>query len=142
MPESLKHGIEHEQKALKQYCNFLKHSGHTVKTFPSGFVVKPLFPFLGCSPDGKVIDETEETPCGIIEIKCPYKHGATNPETACHGDNQFHLEMKDDFPVLKTSHKYYYQVQELMGITGAKWCDFVTYTVKGLVNEGIYFDLT
>lgn len=142
MPEPLKHGIEHEHKAHEQYCNYLKHSGHPVKTFPSGFVVNPLFPFLGCSPDGKVIDETEETPYGIIEIKCPYKHRAVTPETACHGDSQFHLEIKDDFPTLKRSHKYYYQVQGQMGISGAKWCDFVTYTFKGMVIERIYFDLT
>ena len=141
MTPPLKHGIEHEQKALERYCNYLKHSGHSVKTFPSGFVVNPIFPFLGCSPDGKVIDETEETPYGIIEIKCPYKHRAVTPETACHGDNQFHLEMKDDFPVLKKSQKYYYQVQGKMGIPGAKWCDFVTYTFKGMVIERIYFDL-
>ena len=27
-----------------------------------------------------------------------------------------------------------------MGITGAKWCDFVTYAFKGMVIERIYFD--
>ena len=74
------------------------------------------------------------------EIKCPYKHRAVTPETACHGDSQFHLEIKDDFPALKTTHKYYYQVQGQMGITGAKWCDFVTYTFKGMAIERIYFD--
>lgn len=69
MPDPLKHGIEHESTALEQYCNYLKHSGHPIKTFTSGFVVNPAFPFLGCSPDGKVIDETEDIPFGIIEIK-------------------------------------------------------------------------
>ncbi|KAL9969536.1 hypothetical protein ACROYT_G021760 [Oculina patagonica] len=42
--------------------------------------LKPLFPFLGCYPDGKVIDETEETPYGIMEIKPPYKHKTVTPE--------------------------------------------------------------
>ena len=140
MPESLKHGIEHESTALKQYCNYLKHSGHPVKTFPSGFVVNTGYPFLGCSPDGKVIDGSEEDAFGLIEIKCPYKHRAVTPETACHGDSQFHLELKDDFPMLKKTHKYYAQVQGQMGITGAKWCDFVTYTFRGMVIERIYFD--
>ena len=60
LPEPLKHGIEHESKALEQYQNYLKHSGHPVKTFSSGFVVNPAYPFLGCSPDAKVIDETED----------------------------------------------------------------------------------
>ena len=65
----LKHGIENESRALKQYENYLVNSGHPVKTFPSGFVVNPAFPFLGCSPDGKVIDVTENRPYGIVEIK-------------------------------------------------------------------------
>lgn len=141
LPAPLKHGIEHESTALEQYENYLKHSGHPVKTFPSGFAVNPVCPFLGCSPDGKVIDKAEQDdPFGIIEIKCPYKHRNVTPETATSGDPQFHLGKKDDFPVLKTSHRYYYQVQEQMGITGAKWCDFITYTFKGMVIERILFD--
>ena len=48
--------------------------------------------------------------------------------------------MKDNFPTLKRNHKYYFQVQGQMGITGAKWCDFVTYTFKGMVIQRIYFD--
>ena len=140
LPEPLKHGIEHESKALEQYQNYLKHSGHPVKTLSSGFVVNPAYPFLGCSPDAKVIDETEDNPFGIAEIKCPYKHRNVTPETACTGDSQFHLQMKDGFPALKTNHKYYYQVHGQMGITGAKWCDFVTYTFQGMIIERIYFD--
>ena len=116
-------------------CNYLKHSGHPVKTFPSGCVTNTDCPFLGCSPDG-----SEEDAFGLIEIKCPYKHRAVTPETACHGASQFHLKLKDDFPMLKKCHKYYAQVQGQMGITGAKWCDFVTYTFKGMVIERIYFD--
>ena len=140
LPEPLKHGIEHESKALEWYQNYLKHSGHPVKTLSSGFVVNPAFPFLGCSPDAKVLDETGDNPYGIVEIKCPYKHRNVTPETACAGDSQFHLQIKDDFPVLKTNHKYYYQVQGQMGITGAKWCDFVTYKFQGMIIGRIYFD--
>ncbi|PFX31353.1 hypothetical protein AWC38_SpisGene3816 [Stylophora pistillata] len=87
--------------------------------------------------DGKVIDETEDSPYGILEIKCPYKHRNVTPQTGCSGDRQFHLEMLDDFPVLKETHKYYKQVQGQMGISGAKWCDFITYTFKGMVIERI-----
>ena len=74
LPEPLKHSIEHESKALEQYQNYLKHCRHPVKTFSSGVVVNPPYPFLGCSPDAKVIDETEDNPYGIVEIKCPYKY--------------------------------------------------------------------
>jgi len=56
---------------LGNIANCLKHSGHPVKTFPSGFVVNTGYPFLGCSPDGKVIDGSEEDAYGLIEIKSP-----------------------------------------------------------------------
>ena len=88
-----------------------------MKIFPSGFAVNPAYPFLGCSPDAKVIDQAaKDCPFGIIEIKCPYKHRDVTPMTAWNGDKDFHLEIKDSFPVLKTSHRYYYQVQGQLGI--------------------------
>ena len=38
------------------------------------------------------------------------------------------------------THKYYSQVQGLVGVTGARWCDFVVYTSKGMSIEPIPFD--
>ncbi|CAH3173713.1 unnamed protein product [Porites lobata] len=64
VPAPLKHGIENESRALKQYENYLVNSGHPVKTFPSGFVVNPAFPFLGCSPDGKA----QAVPAGACAV--------------------------------------------------------------------------
>ena len=46
----------------------------------------------------------------------------------------------DGKPKLKRTHKYYSQVQGLMGVTGAKWCDFVVYTSRGMSIERIPFD--
>ena len=139
MPEILRHGIQHQHEAADQYSNYLRHSGHAVQSFPAGFVVNPAFPFLGWSPDGKVIDLTEDEPYGILEIKCPYKNRSVTPKTAYH-DKTFHFELRDDFPSLKKNHKYYYQVQGQLGITGTTWCDFVTYTLAGMCIERIYFD--
>ena len=142
LPAPLRHGIENESRALGRYESYLKNSCYPVKIFPSGFVVNPAYPFLGCSPDAKVIDQAaKDCPFGIIEIKCPYKHRDVTPLTACNGDKDFHLENKDSFPVLKTSHKYYYQVQGQLGITGSNWCDFITYTFKGMVIERIVFNV-
>ena len=42
---------------------------------------------------------------------------------------------------MKRTHKYYAQVQGIMGVTGARWCDFVVYTSKGMSTEGIPFDV-
>ena len=106
LPDPLKH--KHEGMSLEQYQNYLKHSAHPVKTFPSGFVVNPTYTFLGCSPDSKVIDETEDNPYGFVKVKCPFKHRNVTPGTACSGDSHFHLEMKDDFPTRKRNFKYYF----------------------------------
>ena len=43
---------------------------------------------------------------------------------------------------LKRDHAYYAQVQGQMGVTRAKWCDFIVYTGKGLYIERIPFDAT
>ena len=80
VPESLRHGINYESKALEQYENYLKHSGHPVKTFPSGFVVNPAFPFLGCSPDAKVIDATEATHMGSLKLNVPTNIEMSHPK--------------------------------------------------------------
>ena len=41
---------------------------------------------------------------------------------------------------LKRDHAYYAQVQGQMGITGAKWCEFIVYDSKGPCVERIAFD--
>ena len=76
-----------ENEAIFRFC---PPEGNMTKSLDG--LVNPAFPFLGCSPDGKVLDCSEDTLFGILEIKCPYKHRAVTPETACHGDSQFHLD--------------------------------------------------
>ena len=43
---------------------------------------------------------------------------------------------------LKRDHPYYAQVQGQLGFTGAKWCDFIVHTGKGIYIERIPFDAT
>ncbi len=71
---------------------------------------------FGCSPDG-VVGETLHskhnsiTPMtGLIEIKCP--NTATHIETVLEN---------------KAPSKYIPQMQCQMAVTGAKWCDFVSF---------------
>ena len=53
----------------------------------------------------------------------------------------FFMEKVDDTQCrLKRDHAYYAQVQGQMGVTGAKWCDFIVYTSKGMYVERIAFD--
>lgn len=74
-----------------------------------------------------------------MEVKCPSSKFGVSPAEAC-SDSNFYLEIKDGIPKLKKDHVYYDQVQGQMALTGAKWCDFVVYTSRGLSIERIHFD--
>jgi len=58
---------------------------------------------FGCSPDGLVGE-------GLIEIKCP--------NSATHWEY---------FKAKEPPKKYFIQMQAQMAVTGAKWCDFVSF---------------
>ena len=67
------------------------------------FVNHPTIEGFGCSPDGLVGE-------GLIEIKCP--------NSATHWSY-----IKANEP----PQKYIIQMQAQMAVTGAKWCDFVSF---------------
>jgi putative phage-type endonuclease len=68
------------------------------------FVDHPTIAGFGCSPDGLVGTD------GLIEIKCP--------NSATHWSY-----IKANEP----PNKYFIQMQAQMAVTGAKWCDFVSF---------------
>ena len=49
---------------------------------------------------------------------------------ACSDPNSFMEKISDTECRLKPNHPYYAQVQGQMGVSGAKWCDFIDYTRK------------
>ena len=110
-----------------------------VKILKSGLVISLDSPHLAASPDAKVIDPGCDDPFGLSEVKCPETKYLVTPLDAC-SDSNFFMEEVDGKPKLKRTHKYYSQVQGLMGVTGAKWRDFVVYTSKGMSIERIPFD--
>ena len=77
-------------------------TGNFVDQVP--FVNHPTIAGFGCSPDGLVGDS------GLIEIKCP--------NSATHWSY-----IKANEP----PNKYFIQMQAQMAVTGAKWCDFVSF---------------
>lgn len=68
------------------------------------FIDHPSIVGFGCSPDGLVGSD------GLIEIKCP--------NSATHWSY-----IKDNQPPTK----YFIQMQAQMAVTGAQWCDFVSF---------------
>ena len=69
--------------------------------------------YVGGSPDGRL-----STMDGIIEIKCPF-----NPSV-----HMEHVEWKTPLDLYKGNPQYYGQVQANILITGADYCDFISYS--------------
>lgn len=67
----MKRGIHLEPHAAMVYANSAK--GGRVNLFPSGLIIHPKCPWLGCSPDRKVYDldaiNHGQNPFGLLEIK-------------------------------------------------------------------------
>ena len=110
-----------------------------VKVLKSGFVVCLDMPFVGCSPDGRVVDFGCHDHFGLAEAKCPETKFQVTPLDACQDPN-FFCEAVNGQSKLTKNHAYYTQVQGQMGVSGAKWCDFIVYTKKGISVERIPFD--
>ena len=134
------HGMKYEPIALKEYEKFMFNRKTPVAVLKSGFVVSEAFPVLGASPDAKVIDFGCSICFGLAEVKCPHTKFHVNPLEACSDPNFFMEKISDTQCRLKRDHAYYGQVQGQMGVTGAKWCDFIVYTSKGIYIERIAFD--
>ena len=58
-----KFGTEHEPRARALYAEMTRATVHQC-----GLVVPPLSPWLGCSPDGIVVEHGSRK---LLEIKCP-----------------------------------------------------------------------
>ena len=131
-------GIKYEPVAINIYHKYMYSQKHQCMFTKVDLSVCTNSPILGCSPDGKVIDPNCD-PFGLLEVKCPETKFQVSPRDAC-SDPKFFCERVGNVCKLKRTHAYYAQAQGQMGCTGARWCDFVNYTKKGMSIERITFD--
>jgi len=133
----MKRGIELEPKAATVYANVVKEG--KVNIYPSGLVINPLCPWLGCSPDRKVYDISAEDqgllPFGLLEVK-------TVKECITDLNQVEYLTVDANNKLaLKRNHNHYYQVQCQLGLTGLEWCDFFCYASEAVHHcERILFN--
>ena len=122
---SMLFGLQHENEAAKVYSRTTGNNVYNV-----GMVINPTASYLGCSPDRRVFDNTENE-FGLLEIKCPQATSFVEMPYLQQSDDSFHL---------KSTHMYYHQIQGQMGITGSKWCDLIIYCEDDIHVERIKFD--
>ena len=76
----------------------------------TGIFINIEQPWLAATPDGVVHDPSESVSRhnGLLEIKCPYSARHKSLTDACKELNT----ILNDKVTLKTTHNYYYQIQE------------------------------
>ena len=123
---AVKYGTDNEAKARDIYSAQQGHQHQNFTCRQSGFMVDSRNPFIGASADGVIGCDC----CGggVLEIKCPFTHKNQTAHEAANTDNSFCL--KPDL-TLKTSHRYYTQIQLQMYVNQVKYCDFVVFTQPG-----------
>ena len=67
MSASVQWGVDNETNAILKYQKELQNKATAANC---GLVVSPKWPWLGCSPDGIVMNEGVPVTC--VEVKCPY----------------------------------------------------------------------
>ena len=123
----MRYGLESEPKTMEKY-----KSTTNLKVYPSRHWVNPKFPFLGCSPDGLVGDDT------VIEIKAlkifkQYSvEGVTLPTSPVPKSvlSRQCFKVENGKLILKLSHAYYYQCQQILLVTGQENCDFILHAAS------------
>jgi YqaJ-like recombinase protein len=101
-------GLSNEHDARLMYSMVTNQKVTESKYYNHDGIYSQIF---GGTNDGEVDDE------GIIEIKCPY--ASENHIAICQMNTVEELK--------KFDNGYYCQSQGNMFLTGAKWCDFISY---------------
>jgi len=92
-----------------------------------GLFVHRKLTFLAASPDGLIDND------GIVEIKCPASIKDMTPEEAFENKKLNFMSLIDGNLKFKTTHSYYFQVQEQLEISERNYCYFVVWTPTGIV---------
>ena len=112
----MKYGLDMEPMVVKE---FKELSGPQVEVFKCGLLIHPDIYWMGCSPDGIIYDSNENPSVGILEIKSLFSMKGKSIEECLelkryiciHRDSNGEIRLKDN-------HKYYFQLQGLVGISG------------------------
>ncbi|XP_026124613.1 uncharacterized protein LOC113106807 [Carassius auratus] len=123
---AMKRGLELEPDILKKYSETA-----SVSVLPCGFIINPEVPHLGASPDGQVHDPSEKFQFGLVEVK------STSADNIAQVP---FVKIQRGIAKLKETHKYYWQVQGQVAVTGLHWCDFVTDTKSDCTIQRIWRD--
>lgn len=127
---AIMYGRVREPDALARYS-----SVKGVEVTRCGIFISSDYPYLAATPDGLVGEDS------LVEVKClPSVKDKLLMDVAKEKKSTLCLEIKNGCLQLKKTHRYYYQVQGQLNITGRSYCDFIVLTDKDFFVEKIEKD--
>ena len=145
---AVKEGREMEDTVANYYRIYKNRNGCLgVEIYCSGLVLNPDYPWLGDLPDRIVYDPTSNPCIGGLECKFISSGKGLSSVQAYRVKKQnkaFCLNLQG-YLSLKTTRKYYYQIQGQCAIANFAWVDLAIMTDpllhdNGFFSERIYFD--
>ena len=100
-------GNDHEKEALGAYVSITGRNITSCGSLPHAEIAT-----FWDSPDGVLLDDD-----GVVEVKCP--------ATKTHAD--YLVSVHDAEGLKQCNEVYYWQVMAHMAVTGASWCDWMSY---------------
>lgn len=109
--KALQWGVDQEENARELYERITNY-----RVVEVGLCQHPTIANFASSPDGFIYDENNKEK-GVLEIKCPSQATFI----------RYKQTIKGAADLLFVKPEYFYQCQAHMMVSGANWCDFVTY---------------
>ena len=108
MPASLQWGLDNEEKAIIKHRDEILNE-ENVEIKKCGLVVGPRWTWLGCSPEGIIVNKGTCIPVDCTKVKCPYSNKNMNVREAFQHGNGFYLKHTENGIKLTVNHACYYQ---------------------------------
>lgn len=118
-------GMRNEDKALQEFSSA---SGFIIND--PGFLLHPLFPEVGATPDAVVIEKNQSETLILAQVKCPF----------CQ-KNHLHYTRKiqDAGSLKKFRSAYHWQIQGEIWVTGASHSYFVSFDPRLYGHQRLHY---
>ena len=122
--EAIQFGLTYENRVFQEVKHYMKQK-EGLEVTKCGLFLDPIYGFLAGSPDG---DNT------VLEIKCPFS--IVNKDRL----PKYLIECNGEY-ILDSNHRYFYQIQGELMVTGRKYALLAVYHQNFIKGNNIYFSV-
>jgi hypothetical protein len=133
-------GLKHENSARQSYYKVECKKHCKLSLVSKGLLISKKKPYVAASTDNiRSCSCAENCPDVVVEYKCPWKHRTITAKEAFLTP-EIGGEQVGDKLSLKTSSRYYLQIQLQMFVAELESCDFVVWTEKGILSINVPYN--